>query len=106
MSKVENGIVQVIIDRSQPSEDVYGVEINNVRSGEILQAIVQLTSTLAAGTGEPLENLIGSIYQGCLTPEELVKLQENADKENEALAEFENATKKVADKYEGSNHGK
>ena len=99
MSKVENGIVQVIIDRSQPSEDVYGVEINNVRSSEILQAIVQLTSTLAAGTGENIENIIGSIYQGCLTPKELAKLEAERDAENNALADFENI-------IERANHGK
>ena len=78
---MSNGIAKVELTRNKDNDD-YSIFIDNMRSGELLQAIIQLTSTLAKGTGEPIENIIGSIYQGCLTPDELAKLQAEVDEHN------------------------
>ena len=85
-----NGIAKVELLRGKENDD-YKVYINNMRQGELLQSIIQLTIALNNSTEELLENVIGSIYQGCLTKDELDRLQEEVNDENKAINSFNKA---------------
>jgi len=88
MSNMGNGKLTVVVCRDS-QDDSYEISIDNMKAGEVLNSISQLALALADKTDENIENILGSVYLGCLTPKELDRLQSEAKDENRALNQFQ-----------------
>ena len=81
------GLVRVDIDRLS-DEDEYVLSIDNVSTGEIIRALSVVVNAVKDGSGYPLEDILASLYNTCLTPEELDRLQDEVDKHNREIEQM------------------
>ena len=85
-----NGSIRVDIERKD-NEDVLSVHLDHVGAGDIVRAMSELVLLVSARIEAPIDDVLASIYNTCLTPEQLEKVQAEVDEGNAAIDEFNEA---------------